>query len=61
MEMASNIFVIDANAPFEYIFERSHKDKTIQLLRKAANEEVLLIAPSILRDEVQRTSLMLFF
>lgn len=52
LPMDSKYFVIDANVPFEYIFDREHKEKTIRLLRRAANEEILLIAPSILGDEM---------
>ncbi len=50
--MRSSDFVIDANVPFEYIFEREQKEKTVEILRKAASEEILLIAPSIIGDEI---------
>ena len=50
--MEIKYFVFDANVPLEYIFDRGHKEKVIKLFRKAANEEIILIAPSILWDEI---------
>jgi predicted nucleic acid-binding protein len=50
--MANNQYVLDANVFLEYIYCRSLQDKAKQILKDAILEQIQIIVPSLVIDEI---------
>lgn len=50
--MTSKRYVLDANVFLEYIYDRSLQNKAKQLLRDAIVENIQILVPSLLLDEI---------
>ncbi len=50
--MANNRYVIDANVFLEYIYDRSLKNNSKQLLKDAMLKQIQILVPSLFLDEI---------
>ena len=50
--MANNQYVLDANVFLEYIYCRSLQDNAKQILKDAILEQIQIIVPSLVLDEI---------